>query len=60
MKQHDQREKSMPDTAGRPKPDGPVENEADNEDLDRDYDLKSPAHKPPDGGEPSETEAPSR
>ena len=50
----------MPDAAGSPQPDAPVEPKPDNEDLDRDYDLKSPAHKPPDGGQPSETEGPSR
>ncbi len=40
------------------KPDGPPQPQTDNEDLDQDYDLKAPAHKPPEGGEAPATEVP--
>ncbi len=60
MRPQDRREKAVPDSSRRPEPDAVIQPKADNEDIDRDYDLKSPTHKPPDGGEASETEVPGR
>jgi hypothetical protein len=58
MPLHDHPEKAVKSKRERPEPDGLAEPKTDNEDLDQDYDLRAPAHKPPEAAQTPQTEVP--